>query len=48
MGCDAIHLTGGNTFQFSYWLRERGLDAELKRYAKAGGVLIGVSAGAIL
>ncbi len=43
--CDAIHLTGGNTFRFLHWLRERGLIEGLRRYE---GVLIGVSAGAIL
>jgi dipeptidase E len=48
LACDAIHLTGGNTFRFLYWLRERGLDADLHRYALDGGVLLGVSAGAIL
>ena len=46
--CDAIHLTGGNTFQFLYWLRYRGLMEKLKKYAEQGGVLVGVSAGAIL
>jgi dipeptidase E len=46
--CDAIHLTGGNTFRFLYWLRVRGLIALLQRYVADGGVLIGVSAGAIL
>src|SRR5450432_1402622 len=44
----ALHLSGGNTFRFLHWLRARGLIAELQRYAAAGGVLIGVSAGAIL
>lgn len=46
--CDAIHLTGGNTFRFLYWLRERDLISGLRQYVKTGGVLIGVSAGAIL
>ena len=45
---DAIHLSGGNTFRFLYWLRARGLVSELQRYVADGGVLIGVSAGAIL
>lgn len=45
LSCDAIHLTGGNTFQFLYWLRERNLMDKLKSYT---GALIGVSAGAIL
>lgn len=46
--CDAIHLTGGNTFQFLYWLRYRGLIDGLRRFVSCGGVLIGVSAGGIL
>jgi dipeptidase E len=48
LGLDAIHLSGGNTFRFLYWLRERGLISELQRYVAGGGVLIGMSAGAIL
>jgi len=46
--CDAIHLTGGNTYCFLYWLRARGMIEPLRQYALNGGVLIGVSAGAIL
>ena len=46
--CDAIHLSGGNTFYFLYWLRQHNLLAPLRRYVARGGVLIGVSAGAIL
>lgn len=46
--CDAIHLSGGNTFHFHRWLVEHGLLADLRRYTRQGGVLIGVSAGAIL
>lgn len=45
---DAIHLSGGNTFRFLHWLRVRGLFAKLQSYVAQGGVLIGVSAGAIL
>jgi dipeptidase E len=45
---DAIHLSGGNKFRFLYWLRARGLFSELQRYVARGGVLIDVSAGAIL
>jgi len=44
----ALHLSGGNTFRFLHWLRTRGLIPELERYVARGGVLIGVSAGAIL
>jgi dipeptidase E len=48
LACDAIHLSGGNTFYFLKWLRQRGMDMTLSNYAREGGVLIGVSAGAIL
>lgn len=46
--CDGIHLSGGNTFHFLYWLRKRGLMQPLLDFVKRGGVLIGVSAGAIM
>ncbi|MBD2019750.1 Type 1 glutamine amidotransferase-like domain-containing protein [Leptolyngbya sp. FACHB-36] len=46
--CDAIHLSGGNTYYFLYWLQQRGLIERLQHYANHQGVLIGVSAGAIL
>ena len=46
--CDAIHLSGGNTFEFLAWLKQSGLITELERYAQQGGVLVGVSAGAII
>ena len=45
---DAIHLSGGNTFHFLRDLQTRNLIEPLKQYAENGGVLIGVSAGAIL
>ncbi len=46
--CDAIHLSGGNTFYFLYQLKKRGFIDLLRNYVKNGGVLIGVSAGSIL
>ncbi len=46
--CDAIHLSGGNTYHFLYWLRVRGLIVPLQEYVANGGTLIGTSAGAIL
>jgi dipeptidase E len=46
--CDAIHLSGGNTFYFLHYLRKRNMIEPLKEYVKKGGILIGVSAGAIL
>lgn len=46
--CDAIHLSGGNTFQFLQRLKVRGLLKPLRQYVLNGGVLIGVSAGSII
>ena len=48
MGCDAIHLSGGNTYSFLSWLRARGVLPALQDYGRDGGPLVGVSAGAIL
>lgn len=48
LACDAIHLSGGNTFAFLVRLRRwHGIEV-LRDYVARGGVLIGVSAGAIL
>jgi dipeptidase E len=48
LACDAIHLSGGNTYHFLYWQQRRGMLEPLRAYVENGGVLIGVSAGAIL
>jgi dipeptidase E len=48
LSCDAIHLSGGNTYYFLYWLRKRNMMDTLIQYVSQGGVLIGVSAGSIL
>ena len=48
LDCDAIHLSGGNTYYFLHWLRRRNMMDILVRYVDRGGVLIGVSAGSIL
>ena len=48
LDCDAIHLSGGNTFYFLHWLKQRQLLSILHEYVTRGGVLVGVSAGAIL
>ena len=48
LSCDAIHLSGGNTFYFLHWLKQRAMLPVLREYVAGGGVLIGVSAGAIL
>ncbi|MCB9061124.1 MAG: Type 1 glutamine amidotransferase-like domain-containing protein [Halobacteriovoraceae bacterium] len=43
-----IHLSGGNTFYFLYYLRKNGLLKKLKEFVNNGGILTGLSAGAIL
>ena len=48
LACDAIHLSGGNTYYFLHWLRRRDMLSPLRCYVAEGGVLVGVSAGAIL
>jgi len=45
---DIIHLSGGNTYYFLKHLRRKGMLKELKAFVKRGGVLTGLSAGAIL
>lgn len=45
---DIIHLSGGNTFYFLKHLRKTGMLSELKKFVKRGGVLTGLSAGAII
>ncbi len=45
---DIIHLGGGNTFYFLKMLRKAGLLNELREWVKNGGVLTGLSAGAIM
>ncbi len=48
MRSDVIHLAGGNTFYFLNNLRKAKLLSELRKYAEKGGILTGLSAGAIL
>jgi dipeptidase E len=48
LSCDVIYLAGGNTYVFLEKLRQAGLLAHLRRFARNGGVLAGLSAGAIL
>jgi dipeptidase E len=45
---DVIYLAGGNTYTFLHLLRKSGLFKHVRQFAKAGGVLAGLSAGAIL
>lgn len=48
MRSDAIHLGGGNTFYFLNTLRKANLLKELRTFVEKGGVLTGLSAGAII
>lgn len=45
---DLIHLGGGNTYYFLKYLRKKKMISKLKKFVKQGGVLTGLSAGAIL
>jgi dipeptidase E len=45
---DAIYLSGGNTFGFLHLILKRKFRSKLKNFVKAGGVLIGTSAGVML
>ncbi|WLR57505.1 Type 1 glutamine amidotransferase-like domain-containing protein [Mesobacillus subterraneus] len=46
--CDAIFLSGGNTYQFLKNLKERNIDKNIKEMVNEGKPLIGVSAGSII
>ena len=46
--CDAIHLSGGHTGDFLARLKRSAMLGPLRDWALKGGILIGVSAGAIL
>lgn len=48
LACDAIHLSGGDTLAFLSRLKRAGMLDVLHDWAQAGGLLIGVSAGAML
>jgi dipeptidase E len=48
MRSDAVHMAGGNTFYFLNSLRKAKLIPQLKSFAQRGGVLTGLSAGAIM
>lgn len=45
---DVIYLAGGNTYYFLKHLRESDFLKRLTTYAKTGGVIAGLSAGAII
>lgn len=45
---DVIHLSGGEVIAFSHRLRTTGCDELLKSFLNRGGVVLGVSAGAMV
>lgn len=45
---DIVYLAGGNTFHFLAWLKRSRLFDELARFARRGGVVAGLSAGALI
>jgi dipeptidase E len=45
---DVIYLAGGNTYYFLKHLRESGLLKKLHSFVRRGGILAGLSAGAII
>jgi dipeptidase E len=46
--CNAIYMSGGNTYYFLNNLLKRGLIPFLRDFVEQGGILIGVSAGAMI
>jgi len=48
LASDVVYLSGGNTFHYLMHLRRSGLFRTLRQFADRGGVLAGLSAGAIL
>ncbi len=46
--CDIIQLPGGNTYYFLDILKKRNLIGKLQDYSKNGGIILGVSAGALI
>ncbi len=48
LDCDAIHLSGGDPIQFLAWIRKRNFGEHLKKYLREGGLLVGISAGAMI
>jgi dipeptidase E len=48
LASDVVYLAGGNTFYFLWHLRRSRLLPVLRRFAARGGVLAGLSAGALV
>ena len=45
---DVIYLAGGNTFYFLKHIQDSGFMERLRRFVRRGGILAGLSAGAII
>lgn len=48
LASDVVYLAGGNTFYFLHHLKRSGLLPVLQRFARRGGIVAGMSAGAHL
>ncbi|WP_226658081.1 Type 1 glutamine amidotransferase-like domain-containing protein [Guptibacillus hwajinpoensis] len=46
--CDIIHLSAGNPIEFGNAIRNRSMDQVLLDYVQSGGIIVGVSGGAVL
>lgn len=46
--CDAVHLSGGDPVQFLHLVKKRGFGVHLKKYLSDGGLVVAVSAGAMI
>lgn len=45
---DAVYVCGGNTFLYLSGIKKTGLDKEIKKFMKNGGVYYGISAGSVI
>lgn len=45
--CDIIHLSAGNPIELRQALKHREMDGHLQTYFEQGGIIVGVSAGAV-
>lgn len=48
MSCDLVHLSGGDPENFLALVKQRSFTEHLKTFLKKGGVLTGISAGAMI
>jgi len=46
--CEALILSGGNTYYFLWLIRKRRFASLLRKFVKRGGILVGISAGGII